>query len=151
MSSDVHAGSNYPVPQVKQERTYWRDERLSQRHRQWGLGLPAIDLDFILLEYDRGKPTALIEYKSELAAPQFPSHPSYLALSVIGDAAQIPVFVVRYTMNFTQWIVIPINEVAKRMHPNREEMTERGFVTFLYQLRGLKPSEQIFKLLEMAI
>lgn len=142
---------NKPPAQPKQERTYWRDERLSQRHRQWGLGLPAIDLDFILLEYDRGKPTALIEYKSELAAPQFPTHPSYLALSVIGDAAQIPVFVVRYTMNFTSWKVISINEVAKRMQPDRIEMTEREYITFLYQLRGLKPSTEIFKLLEAAI
>lgn len=135
----------------KQERTYWRDGHLSQRHRKWGLAVPAIDLDFILLEYDRGKPTAIIEYKGEHAAPQFPSHPSYLALSHLGEAAGLPVFVVRYAQDFSWWKISPLNNVAKRMLPERVEVNEQMFVTWLYNLRGLEPPKEIFKNLDVAI
>ena len=54
---------------TRQERTGWRDEGISRRHRTWGVALTAVDLDFMLVEYTDGKATALIEYKSEHAAP----------------------------------------------------------------------------------
>ena len=45
------------------ERLGWRDERLSERHGHWGFNCPAVDLDFVMLEYNHGKPCALVEYK----------------------------------------------------------------------------------------
>jgi hypothetical protein len=136
---------------VKPERTSWRDGHLSQRHRMWGLGVPAIDLDFLLLEYDRGRPSALIEYKGEHASAQFPTHPSYLALCQLGDRANVPVFAVRYAQDFSWWKVIALSNSAKRMLPQRQDMTERQWVTFLYNIRGLQPPEEIFQALDQAI
>ena len=54
---------NYSVDGVRQERTNWRDQELSARHRTWGFNCPAVDLDFLMVEYNIGKPVGLIEYK----------------------------------------------------------------------------------------
>lgn len=140
------------VNQVKGERNNgWRDGHLSDRHRKWGLALPAVDLDFLLLEYDRGSPTALIEYKNQFAADQYPSHPSFIALTQLGNRAQLPVFVVRYAQDFSWWRIVPLNAFAKKICPERIEVDEKTFVFWLYELRGLKPPEEIFLGLETAI
>ena len=144
-----------PLPvarqQTKPERTYWRAGHLSERHRKWGLALPAVDLDFILLEYDRGRPSALIEYKGEHAPAQFPTHPSYLALCNLGDRASVPVFAVRYAQNFSWWKVVSLNYVAKKMFPTRQQFGERQFVTWLYNIRGIQPPEEILEGLDQSI
>jgi hypothetical protein len=137
--------------EVRKERTGWRDGHLSARHRRWGLACPAVDLDFLLLEYDRGRPSALIEYKLEFSPAQVPTHPSYLALINLGDKAGVPVFAVRYAQDFSWWNVVPLSFGAKRMMPSRKKMDERQFVTFLYNIRGLQPPEEIFNELETAI
>ena len=136
---------------VSPERTGWRDANLSLRHRQWGVGCPAIDMDLILVELNRAQACALIEYKGELAQAQFPTHPSYLALSDLGNKAAIPVFAVRYAHNFSWFRVVPLNTFAKRMLATRRMMNERQYVTFLYNLRGTQPPEEVFELLETAI
>lgn len=87
--------------QVKQERTGWRDSQLSERHHKWGLAVPPVDLDFLLIEYDKGRRSALFGYKSEFATPLFPSYPIYSALSQLGERAGLPVFAVRYAQNFS--------------------------------------------------
>lgn len=59
-----------------EERTGWRDQELSNRHRTWGHDCPAEDVDFLLdtqptmfndsfrlVEYYHARPKALIEYK----------------------------------------------------------------------------------------
>ena len=43
---------------VRAERTHWRDEALSERHRLWGYDCPAVDVDFLLR--DLVKASALI-------------------------------------------------------------------------------------------
>jgi hypothetical protein len=96
--------------------------------------------------------SAILEYKHEYSASQFPSHPVYMALVDLGDRAQLPVFVARYAHDFSWWKVVPMNSVARRILPGRRELNERGFVTLLYQLRGLKVvPEQVFEQLEQAI
>lgn len=139
------------TPQVRQERTGWRDLSLSQRHRMWGVGCPAVDVDLLLVEMNRGQAVALVEYKHELATPQYPTHPTYLAMSSLGDKADVPVFAVRYSHDFATWRVTSLNQTAKRMFPGRRTMSERQWVTFLYNLRGTQPPEQIFELLEREI
>jgi hypothetical protein len=121
---------------VREERTGWRDLRLSAKHRQWGWDCPAVDLDFLFLEYDKGKAVALVEYKHERAAPQLASHPTYLAMVDLGTRAGVPVFAVRYKDDFTVWNVVPLNDIAKLKLPERKAMTEREWVEFLYRLRG---------------
>ena len=130
--------------EVKQERTGWRDIALSQRHRKWGWDCPAVDLDFLFLEYDRGKAVAIVEYKHEKAAPQFASHPTYQAMIDLGTRADVPVIAVRYAADFSIWKVVPLNEKAKEWLPERKEMTEREWVTLLYNIRGYDPPDSLF-------
>jgi hypothetical protein len=130
---------------VRKERTGWRDLALSERHRKWGWDCPAVDLDFLFLEYDKGEPVAIVEYKHENASPQFASHPTYQAMIRLGSKAGIPVFAARYEDSFILWRIIPLNYKATEWLPKRIEMTEREWVTFLYKLRGYTPPESLFE------
>jgi len=132
------------MPDVKKERSGWRDLSLNERHRKWGWDCPAVDLDFLFLEYDKGLPVAIVEYKHERAPKQFASHPTYQAIINLGTWAKIPVFAARYKDDFSEWMIVPLNEFAKEKLSERQAMTEREWVTFLYELRGYTPPEQLF-------
>lgn len=136
---------------VAPERTGWRDQGLSTRHRQWGVGCPAMDIDLLMIEMDRSKVVAIVEYKGELAQPQVPTHPSYVALCDLGNRAGLPVFAVRYAHDFSWFRVVPLNHSAKAMMPTRKMMTERQYVTLLYNLRGIQPPEELIESLETAL
>lgn len=105
-----------------------------------------MDLDFLFLEYDRGRAVALVEYKHARAAPQFATHPTYQAMIDLGTRAGVPVFACRYDDNFTDWRVIPLNGKAKEVLPERALMSEVEWVTFLYRLRGYDPPVTLFDL-----
>jgi len=122
--------------QVRKERTGWRDKNLSERHRMWGWDSPAVDLDFLFLEYDNGKAVALVEYKHERAKPQLASHPTYQALVDLGTRAGVPVFACRYAADFSWWRIVPLNDTAKSMLQGRVGMSEVDWVAFLYKIRG---------------
>jgi hypothetical protein len=124
------------VPDVRAEKTGWRDQRLSERHRRWGWNCPAVDLDFLMLEYDQGKAVAIVEYKNEHARPQYPTHPTYRALIDLGNRAAIPVFGVRYADDWSWWRVTPLNDRARKWAPQQTRMTEEQWITLLYRLRG---------------
>lgn len=124
------------TPEVKEERTGWRDAGLSERHRSWGWDCPALDLDFVLLEYDYGKATAIVEYKNQHAAPQYPSHPSYRALIDLGNKADIPVFGCRYADDYSWYRVAPLNQAARKYVQQQTEMSETQWVETLYRIRG---------------
>jgi hypothetical protein len=121
---------------VAPERTGWRDERISLRHRRYGVDCPALDIDFLLLEYDRGAPSAIVEYKHENARPVSMAHPSYRALRSLGDRADLPVFVVRYADDFGTFEVFPINGVAAKHLDKRSLMREKDWLSLLYSVRG---------------
>ena len=129
---------------VRQERTGWRDLQLSERHRKWGFDCPAVDIDFLLIEYDKGKPTAIVEYKHEEAPKQWTGHPSYRAMIRLGTDAGIPVFAARYSSDFSTWRVTGLNKIARTFLTERETMDERQFVTFLYKVRGITPPDDLF-------
>lgn len=131
-------------PKVKQERTGWRDLSLSQRHRRWGWDCPAVDLDFLFLEYDKGRAVALVEYKHENAQPQYPTHPTYQAMIDLGNRAEVPVFGVRYADDFLWWKVTGLNSIARVFMPLQKTLDEREWVTLLYHLRGYEPPETLF-------
>jgi hypothetical protein len=124
------------MQQVTPERTGWRDMNLSERHRLWGWDCPAVDLDFLFLEYDRGKAVALVEYKHERAKPQMPIHPTYQAMKDLADRAGVPFFACRYKGDFSEFLVVPLNENARKILPLRTPMSEAGWVSFLYMVRG---------------
>ena len=123
---------------VKEERSGWRDQEISARHRMWGYDCPALDLDFLMLEYDLGKAAALVEFKHEKAIPIRMGHPSICALIGLADAANIPLFLVRYACNFAWYFVTPGNAKAKEFVPKPFKMSEQEWIQLLYRCRGRK-------------
>ena len=76
---------------VAQERSGWRDEGISLRHRKWGWDCPAVDIDFLLIEYDHGKAIALVEYKNEHAPRQRgATSASHRAIADLASKAGLP-------------------------------------------------------------
>lgn len=98
-----------------------------------------------MLEYDRGKAAALVEYKHERAAPQYPTHPSYRAMKDLGDRAGIPVLGVRYADDWSWWRVTPLNGLAKNWVPEQTQMTEQQWITLLYRMRGTEVPDDLFE------
>lgn len=131
------------MPEVRKERTGWRDEALSRRHRRWGWDCPAVDLDFLFLEYDHGKASAIVEYKNEHAAPQYASHPTYQAMIDLGNKADIPVIACRYADDFSWWRAVPLNEKAKEFISDRQDLSEEEWVRLLYRIRGYNVPQDV--------
>lgn len=122
------------------ERTGWRDEALSQRHRTWGLNCPAVDLDFVLVEYHYARPCALVEYKHANARPTDPTHPTIRAIIALADGYRegpLPCMVVRYERDPWTFRVVPLNGAAERLYGHTEgrPISEQDFVRSLYELR----------------
>lgn len=125
---------------------------MSERHRLWGWDCPAVDLDFLFLEYDRGKAVAIVEYKHERAKPQTSAHPTYQAMINLANRANIPIFACRYTGDFSLFKVVALNDTGRQHLPERIEIDEARWVSFLYRVRGRKISQEtIQKLLEVTI
>ena len=133
------------------ERTGWRDQRISERHRKWGIGCTAIDFDFLLLEYDSGEPSAIIEYKHEKARKQYASAPAYRALISLGNSARIPVFACRYRDDFLIYIVTPLNQYAEKWVQVPTELDEKSYVTLLYKIRGKNVTPEFWNSMHIQI
>ncbi len=67
------------------ERTGWRDKEISLRHRAWGFNCPAVDLDFLMVEYNLGKAVAMVEYKHFKACMPNLNHASYRAIMDVAN------------------------------------------------------------------
>lgn len=106
------------------------------RHREWGFDCPAIDIDFLLVEFDQAVAKAIVELKGENASPINPGHSSYRAIANLADRAGVPFFAVRYANDLTWYHVIPINPEAKTRLGQSTTMTEEEYKSFLYRLRG---------------
>lgn len=131
---------------TRQERTGWRDARVSARHREWGFHCPAVDLDFLVAEYNVGKPVALIEYKHFQARMPMLEHPTYRALTDLSDNysdGSLPFIVAFYWPGIWAFRAHPVNGVAKAHFVEGEMLTEREFVTRLYRLRRLRLTRTI--------
>lgn len=115
---------------------------LSDRHRQWGYDVPMADIDFLVVEYDRAIPVALVEYKHVKADLENTSSATYRALTTLADRGLIPFFIVRWESDFSRFQVSGENEIArkvlKRTGRTRLVLDENGYVKFLYWLRNRK-------------
>lgn len=128
------------------ERTGWRDERISRRHRRWGCACPAVDLDFLLVEYNFGGPVALIEYKAVGAQTPNTMHPTYRALTLLADGykhGSLPFLIAFYWPDVWAFRIHPVNLCAKEHFRDAEILTERQFVDRLYGLRDLVISDYL--------
>lgn len=136
---------------VMPERTGWRDERISLRHRKWGIGCTTTDFDFLMLEYEFGNPSAIVEYKHEFAEPQSPAKPQYQAIIKLGNCAKIPVIACRYSDDFSRFKVVPLNDYAKKFIPQRIELDENSWVTLLYKIRGHEVTPEFLESMKVEI
>jgi hypothetical protein len=121
------------------EQLHFRDEKISQWHRELGFDYPAVDLDFILVEYTRAIPAAIIEYKHSNCQRIEIDHPSYRVLRRISNALDLPLFAVRYDFeNYPEpWFrVVPLNVAAKRLVPSSKTMAAMEYRGVLRQLRA---------------
>lgn len=130
----------WSVDGVRQERTGWRCQKISERHRVWGYNCPAVDLDFVVAEYNYGKPVALVEYKEQTAREPKLTHPTYKALSALADgyeAGPLPFIVAFYNPECWCFRVIPVNARAREYyaHVAGIDIPEQRFVRSLYLLR----------------
>ncbi|MGO8854398.1 MAG: hypothetical protein ACLQO1_01620 [Steroidobacteraceae bacterium] len=122
---------------VRQERTGWRDQEISDRHRRWGADCPAVDLDFLLTEIHVGEPAALVEYKHFRARPVDSAAAVFLALRRLADRAEIPFLVAWYWPNSWAFRIRPLNDLAREHFEDPEDLSERAYVQRLYRLRRL--------------
>ena len=128
---------------VKEERTGWRDQRISTLHRSWGYDCPALDIDFLMLEYDRCVPSALVEFKHENAPPIRMEHPSVRTLKELAHRARIPFFLVRYADNFSWFHVTPGNDEACPFIPEPAHLNELEWIKLLYRCRGRNVPDEL--------
>lgn len=144
----------------RHERSGWRDKDISARHRLWGFNCPAVDLDFLVIEYHFAKPVALIEYKhmKHHEGDNVPLlHPTYRALMDLADnysttypdgtvkRTPLPFLLVRYEKDPWWFRMKPINEAAitaRNGDNGWSNWTELQFVRGLYNMRDLKVHEQ---------
>lgn len=129
------------MPEVRAERTGWRDEWISLKHKQWGWDAPAADIDFLLCEYDYCQPKGIVEYKEKRADLRC-SRANLKAVSNLGDMAGLPFFVVIYCRTDVSFKVHPWNDIAKQVLPVMQEMCEPEYVDFLYRIRGRRSPNQ---------
>ena len=119
---------------------------MSERHGHWGFNCPAVDLDFVMLEYNHGTPCALVEYKHKRARPPDPSSATYRALVALADGysgGPHPCFVATYDPDCWTFVVTPLNDAARAhySHCSGQALSERRFVRSLHLLRKKKLDE----------
>ena len=134
-------------PSVAKERTGWRDEAISLRHREWGWNCPTADLDFVLCEYNRALPVAIVEYKERHAEkPDFKTA-TYRALKSLADLyspGSLPFFVATYDQHDFWFVVTCVNDAARYFFRGCEGLvlTEQRYVRGLYLMRKICLSEK---------
>lgn len=127
------------------ERTEWRDKRISEKHRQWGISCLAGDVDFMLIEYIENIPVALIEYKHEMSRWS-KTDSGIRALTSLSNMASLPSFVVVYTDDLHYYTIYALNSRSAGLLQSHginssERITERRYATFLNRIRGIEITE----------
>lgn len=122
---------------MTQESLHWRDQEISARHRLYGSECPAVDIDFLLCEYNGREAVALIEYKYHVAKVNF-DHPNYLALLDLAQNRQrpIPFLIAKYWPDVWAFKVHCMNDASLKYFDQHELLTERQYVERLYAMRN---------------
>lgn len=141
-------GSGNASRRLKSEDRVRYDRILSDRHRiYWGDNCPSTDLDFLMCEFNKGVPVAIVDYKWYGADLNRTNSATYSALSELygADGAQLPFFVARYWEDTWAVKLLPVNAAARSAvqrilsepPPGVREipLTEQQYVGFLYRLR----------------
>jgi hypothetical protein len=122
--------------QVRRERTDWRDSRLNEEHIEYGYVCPCDNVEFLMVEYDRSRPVALVDYRLRNGVI---SETSGLLRHLCDNRhSSIPYFIAEYEFNNEQIqkiAIIPGNETAFNLIGFREGLSEKDLVRLLYDLR----------------
>lgn len=129
------------------ERTSWRDESISRRHRTWGFDCPCTDVDFLLIEYHIAEPVALVEYKHFQAGFPNLQQAGYRALQRLAEKADLPLLLTFYWPDVWAFRVYPLNELAKKHFQSGEGLSERDYVIRLHRMRRIVLSQEMMKTL----
>jgi hypothetical protein len=139
------SGTNGRARTTSEHRVF-ADRELSDRHREWGHDCPAVDLDFLLCEYNHGAPVAIVDYKHSAADLSRTNQRTYETLGRLYDehGQQIPFFIARYWPDTWAFKVHPENDAAhawmqrvlsEAATTTWVDMTEQEYVSALYWLR----------------
>lgn len=141
-------GSGYAHRRVKPEDRMKYDRMLSDRHlNYWGTECPAVDLDFLMCEFNDGIPVAIVDYKYHEGDINNTNSATYKALSSFHkpDGGQLPFFIARYWLHTWAIKLLAVNDAARdavrRVSSGRFEageqipLTEQQYVNFLFRLR----------------
>lgn len=134
------SGKGYNSHQRVSDETRVRNSLLlSHRHREWGHDCPAVDLDFVLAEYNHGVAVAIVDYKhhlEDIASTNGRTH-QVLADFHDVDGHQYPFFIARFWPDTWAFKVRAMNDRA-RLHLCTAEWqpcNEQQYVRMLYRLR----------------
>lgn len=131
------------------ERTGWRDEALSARHRGYGFDCPMTDIDGLLTcEYDRAEPVCLLEYKCKPPMPPNMEDPQFRVLRRLGDRAGLPVVLAYYEPESWSYTLYPLNGLAEEWVLSGEQLSEVSFVNRLHLIRGRTLPQEVGEKLE---
>tara|TARA_Y100000296_G_C5112050_1_gene225695 strand:- start:34 stop:462 length:429 start_codon:yes stop_codon:yes gene_type:complete len=133
---------------VPRERTGWRDEEISRRHRLYGVSCPMVDIDFLVSENHYDIPKSIIEYKHHFVTqpPDF-QNIQYRTLINLSDRAELPFYAVYYNKNNWNYNIYPGNGIAHKTIPNPIELSEKRYYSFLCYIRGIEPDENTLRML----
>lgn len=133
---------------VSRERRMEYDRMLSERHLDfWGDDCPAVDLDFLMCEYNHGISVAIVDYKWHGADFSNTNSATFQTLSELygPNHNQLPFFIARYWTENWSFKLLAVNEAAqdaiRRISSGRYDieqqipLTEKQYVSFLYRLR----------------
>ena len=123
------------------ERTGFRDEAISRRHREWGINCPVVDVDLSFIEYDLSIPAAFVDYKERHSSVPLSDQASNLrALGGLYNehGQQLPFFVCYYDSETWAFKAHPMNARAIDIVCGTEPMklTELEWVKLLHFIRG---------------
>lgn len=136
MANENNNSNSDDLRPVKQALYNYDQSWLSDRHRLFGFNCPALDVDFFMIEYDKGSPMALIEYKHQNCSLKL-WHPSFKAMRVLADNSKIPFFITIYSPDNFAYYVIPMNDYARQVPwcDQPRWFNEKNYVRMLYFLR----------------
>ena len=135
-----------PDERTEVERSNWRDQQISERHRRYGYRMPAVDVDFLLVEAGGwNMPKAIIEYKHQCSDHQkWIKKSGVTILRNLGLMARIPFVVAFYDDRKWSFHVYPLNFFALKFLDKDALLTEQEFVRILYRMRDMeiRPDEE---------
>ena len=108
---------------------------MRKEHKRWGRDFQANDIDYLLIERDVPTPRALIEYKHERIRDLGLNSYAIQAVIMLGNWADLPVFITRYADDVSWFHPIPLNARAEAFAGEGDKkMAVPEYVAMLYRI-----------------